>query len=147
MKTDFYANATPFADMADDTTDGIELPYGFTMDDTGLWYQAELEDGKTPKKMRVCSPISIAYRVRDTQGHYGFIAEFNGRDGKHVQCFVPDALLHKKANEVAAHIADLGLEIETNNVGPRATAMLSQQADRELCRLCAAERLGEEHRW
>jgi uncharacterized protein (DUF927 family) len=86
------------------------------MDDTGLWYQAELEDGKTSKKIRVCSPVSISYRVRDTQGHYGFIAEFNGRDGNHVQCFVPDALLHKKANEVAAHIAHLGLEIETNNV-------------------------------
>ena len=50
MKTDFYANATPFADMADSTTDEVELPYGFTMDDTGLWYQAELEDGKTSEE-------------------------------------------------------------------------------------------------
>jgi putative DNA primase/helicase len=116
MKQDFYANATPFADIDDDTTDGMDLPYGFTTDDTALWYQAESDDGKTPKKMRVCSPIGITYRVRDTQGHYGLIAEFDGRDGKHVRCFVPDTLLHKKANEVAAHIADLGLEIETNNV-------------------------------
>ena len=115
MKQDFYANATPFADIDDDTTGRMDLPYGFTMDDTALWYQVELEDGKTPKKVRVCAPISIAYRVRDTHGHYGFIAEFNGKDGKHVQCFVPDVLLHKKANEVAAHIADLGLEIETSN--------------------------------
>jgi putative DNA primase/helicase len=101
------------------------------MDGSGLWYQTESEDGKTPKRMRVCSPVSIAYRVRDTQGHYGFIAEFDGRDGKHVQCFVPDALLHKKANEVAAHIADLGLEIETNNAArERLQCFLNKQSAR-----------------
>lgn len=116
MKPDFYLNATPFADISDSITNEPELPYGFTMDERGLWYQAECETGKAPKKVRVCSPIGVAHRVRDSQGHYGFIAEFDGRDGKHVQCFVPDTLLHKNATEVAAHIADLGLEIETNSV-------------------------------
>lgn len=99
-------------------TEWESMPSGFSLDDQGLWFQPPPDkEGVLPDKVRISDPFKMLYRVRDDlSGEYGTIVEFAARDGKQIERFVPDTLLHDMAGKLATHLASHGLLILTHKL-------------------------------
>ena len=144
MKADFYANATPFADCDDSITVDPEMPYGFDMRDDGLWYTPpSKDDGAAP--FRVCAPIAINNRVRDTQDCYGAIVEYRGTRWPRPASLLSYSLLHKRAGDLAAHLAEAGMQVVTKPYARDALQTFLNEADAPFA-VYVQKRLGERQR-
>jgi hypothetical protein len=66
--------------------------------------------------------------VRDPQDNYGAIIEYLDRDGRTMQRFFPDTLLHKRAGDLAAHLAEAGMKIVTKSYAREALQTFLNEA-------------------
>jgi putative DNA primase/helicase len=93
-----------------------DMPYGFTMNDKGLWFQPPPDkEGGEVDPVKICDPFKMLYRVTDhNTGEYGTFVEITTRDDKKVEKFVPDSLLHDMSQKLANHLATYGFVVFTN---------------------------------
>jgi putative DNA primase/helicase len=99
----------------------------FYLDSHGLWYIARDNEGNTKPPMWLSAPLHVTAITRDESDNgYGYLIEFNNRDGNHRVWAAPSALFGGDASEWAAKLRDMGLRMAT---GARARNLVGQYVD------------------
>ena len=88
---------------------GVEWPWGFRMEDNGLWYDQPAQGGGTVPTW-LASPFQILGEARDAEGgSWSVVLKFRDRDGREKTIPVSRARLAGGGAEVRAELADAGL--------------------------------------
>jgi uncharacterized protein (DUF927 family) len=88
---------------------GVEWPWGFRMDEDGLWYDQPTQNGGI-SPMRLSAPFEALGEARDPDGGgWAVVLRFRDRDGREKTVPVSRARLASGAAEVRAELADAGL--------------------------------------
>jgi putative DNA primase/helicase len=99
----------------------------FYVDSEGLWYVARDNEGNTKPPMWLSAPLHVTAITRDESDNgYGYLIEFNNRDGNPRLWAAPSALFGGDASEWAAKLRDMGLRMAT---GARARNLVGQYID------------------
>lgn len=98
----------------------VNLPPGFRMDETGLWYAPRTDD----KPLRLTGPFEVMAQSREKLGtNWGLLLRWRDRDGRVHEWIMPSALLQTEGPEVRQRLAHQGLYVSAN---PKARAALLQ---------------------
>lgn len=90
---------------------GIEFPWGFRMDDEGLWYDQPVQGGGIVPT-RLSAPFEVLGEARDPDGGgWAAVLRFRDRDGREKTIPVFRSRLASGAAEVRAELADAGLVV------------------------------------
>ena len=99
----------------------------FRMDERGLWFVARDTNGDDKPPVWLCDPVEVTAITRDESDNgYGYLIEFNNRDGNHRVWAAPSSLFGGDSSEWAAKLRDMGLRMAT---GPRARNLVGQYID------------------
>lgn len=99
----------------------------FFVDDEGVWFVARDSGGDEKPPMWLCGPLRVPAITRDeTDNGYGYLIEFDNRDGNARSWAAPSALFGGDGSEWAARLRDMGLRMAT---GARARNLVGQYID------------------
>jgi putative DNA primase/helicase len=91
---------------------GVEWPWGFRMDEQGLWYDQPSKDGAKPIPTRISAPFEIVGEGRDPEGGgWALVLRFRDRDGLEKTYICEKARLSSGGAEVRGELAARGLTI------------------------------------
>jgi hypothetical protein len=94
---------------------GVIWPSGFTMKKSGLWYEAPpRNDGSDPDSVWICAPFHVVAETSGEGGYeHGLLLCWASRHGHDLQWAMPQAMVHKDGNEIAAELQGAGLSCGT----------------------------------
>lgn len=101
---------------------GIEIPYGYVLNNTGVWKESASEkkeqdkennkDIQETKKFKICDPVWLAGRSRDYSGsNSGLIVRWIDMDNKLRETCIERRKLHTHGNPIAEELAHNNLAI------------------------------------
>jgi uncharacterized protein (DUF927 family) len=96
--------------------DGVIWPPGFTMKDTGLWYEPPPTDKvPEPDPILVCAPFKVVAQTSDETDHeHGLLLHWDSRTKqKHVWA-MPQRMVHLEGNPIAVELQGAGLTCGTS---------------------------------
>lgn len=105
-------SASPVASEESGDT-GDELPFGFAMNESGVWFYPPQEpDKEPPNPIWVCSPLRVTALTRNSDGEaWGRLLEFRDPDGA-LHCWpCPMEMLASDGSDFRRILLSLGLEI------------------------------------
>lgn len=90
----------------------VEIPYGFELDDYGLWWQESGKDGEEGRRVLLSDPFEILGEARDAGGgDWSLVIRFRDRDGVEKRKAIKRAQVAAEAGAVRAELAGAGLFI------------------------------------
>lgn len=90
----------------------LEMPFGYTLDDEGLYWLEPGRDGADARAVRLSDPFDIMGEARDGDGgDWGLLIRFRDRDGVEKRKTVKRAALASDAGAVRAELAGAGMLI------------------------------------
>jgi putative DNA primase/helicase len=106
---------------------GPEIPKGFRLEASGLYYLEERqgeEDSPKARRLFVCAPLRVAAETRSKdQGQWGRLLEWQDRDGHPHEWPLPMSMLEGDPAAFCAALADQGLAI---GQGGKARSLLAR---------------------
>lgn len=100
---------------------GIEIPYGYQLDKTGVWKlpfsldddkNSEKKSDKEEKKTKICDPIWVHARSRDfSNKRSGLLLRGIDLDAKETEICIERKNLHAHGNPIAQELADSNMRI------------------------------------
>ena len=120
----------------------LEMPFGYTLDDAGLYWLEPGRDGADSRAVRLSDPFDIMGEARDGDGgDWGLLIRFRDRDGVEKRRTVKRAALASDAGAVRADLAGAGLLI-LSATGQSDRFIRFLRAVTHSARLTLAERTG-----
>ena len=93
-----------------------ELPRGFEIEESGLYFRDTDEDGKT-RRYWICSPLRVIAETRDESGNnWGRLIEFKNNDGQVQRWAMPMELLRADGADYRGTLLSMGLLIGPGQV-------------------------------
>jgi putative DNA primase/helicase len=91
---------------------GVEWPWGFRMDEGGLWYDQPAQGGGKPIPTWISAPFEVVGRARDSEGNgWAVVVRFRDPDGREKTIPVAMSRLAAGGAEVRSELAGAGLMI------------------------------------
>ncbi len=120
----------------------LELPFGYTLDADGLYWQEPGKDGADAREVRLSDPFDIMGEARDGDGgDWGLLIRFRDRDGVEKRRTIKRAALASDAGAVRAELAGAGMLI-LSATGQSDRFIRFLRAVTHSARLTLAERTG-----
>jgi uncharacterized protein (DUF927 family) len=112
--------------------DGLTLPPGFELTDTGLWWQVPKTNGEEPEPIKVCGRFRVLADTADENSDkHGLLLEWEDDRNRLHRWVMPRRLVHSEGNTIAAELEHRGLHCGT-----------SRQAHERLKQFFGAVRIG-----
>jgi hypothetical protein len=91
---------------------GVEWPWGFRMDEDGLWYDQPAQGGGKPIPTWISAAFDVVGRARDSEGNgWSVVVRFRDPDGREKTIPVAMSRLAAGGAEVRSELAGAGLMI------------------------------------
>lgn len=119
------------------------LPPGFYLDETNLWYQEFLKvDNDKPTSMRICSRLEVIAVTRNQHGEdFGRLLRWHDCDGKLHVWAMPMSLLAGEGTVYLSELLSKGLEIEPGR-NPRKLLTVYIQSSHPKARVLCTPNIG-----